>query len=251
MSVWSISNRCVSSAISPSNVSRHNSRIEDPSADCLIALEMTFCSWEDVSVHWAASTVSPRHLAGGVWNLGRGFDAASYNLCQVGVFSRLLLPATADSDANRSLKPGTKDPRGRAGPLGRRGPIGSGGRLPRVRPPGYNEKGIWKGNSRSRSWAGLGCVNTAGWSTSLGGTFVLPWSSGTTVRHEGGSTKDAETDGTDKEHEVGAWLCESGEAVDVRRDIGGKGGDGVDARVGRNDVTKFGGDAIVLARDGD
>ena len=49
-------------------------RIADASADCRIALETICCSCCDVSVHCAASIVSPRNSTRVGWNLGAACD---------------------------------------------------------------------------------------------------------------------------------------------------------------------------------
>ena len=88
-----------------------------------------------MNVHWAASSVSPRHLGGGAWNLGGGLEAAACNLRQgnPGLPVGSSLP-TEDVDSFRALIPGMKQEKTVPGLLGFRGPMGRGGRdLMRVR----------------------------------------------------------------------------------------------------------------------
>jgi hypothetical protein len=58
--------------MSLSNTSSLNRRIEDDSADCLMAFDTIACSWADVKVHFATSSVYPFHFGEGDWKLGDG-----------------------------------------------------------------------------------------------------------------------------------------------------------------------------------
>lgn len=96
----------------------------DASALCLIALETTSWSCCDVSVHCAASIVSPRNLMGVVWK--RGPDADKFHPEGNDGTVTVEGPAMDDTDPLRLL---LRMAAATTGLLGLRGPEGGGGRV--------------------------------------------------------------------------------------------------------------------------